>query len=59
MLHRRFLLLPIHWATLEDNDEVEGVEKEPFDITNGESDITLRRIGSFMHPRQTGTGWGI
>ena len=30
--------------TLEDNDEVERVEKEPFDIKNCESGITLLRI---------------
>ena len=40
--------------TLEDNDEVEGVENEPFDIKNGESDITSRRIGSLRHPRLVG-----
>ncbi|SRR5713226_779303 len=37
--------LPIHWATLEHNDEVERMEKEPFDIKKSESGITLLRIG--------------
>jgi len=37
------VLLPIHWATLEDNDDVESVEKEQSDITK--SDISFGKIG--------------
>jgi len=42
---RRLFPLPTHWATLEDNDDVERMEKEPFDIKKNESGITLLRIG--------------
>src|SRR5713101_5944149 len=59
---RRLFPLPTHWATLEDNDDVERMEKEPFDIKKNESGITLLRIG-FIYAstasRAGGTGWVI
>src|SRR5260370_18256964 len=59
---RRLFPLPTHWATLEDNDDVERMEKEPFDIKKMKVVSLCCGLGSFMHPRPAGaggTGWVI
>src|SRR5260370_12218918 len=53
---RRLFPLPTHWATLEDNDDVERMEKEPFDIKKMKVVSLCCGLGSFMHPRPAGAG---